>query len=186
MAHRRPSGIHRIAGVGLIAISVYHFLYICFMRRGRQFLRDIRPRWDDAAGGWKNFLYIAGLSRNRPRFDRFGYVEKIYKILEYKNGTIEAEDFKSNVRYDIKFSCKLCIPLRGQQIICRIKRINKPLLTAINGPILIAVTNDRINENVFYTDNINNLRYKIEDESTKMLEPNEFVKVSLASFSPSI
>ncbi len=69
--------IHRIAGAVIIAISLYHFFYISFTRRGKQLMRDIKPKWSDVVGAWKNIFYIAGLSRKKPRFDRFGYVEKI-------------------------------------------------------------------------------------------------------------
>ena len=68
---------HRIAGVVMIAISLYHLVCVFVTSRGRQFVRDMRPRWMDVIGAWKNLLYNAGLSRKRPRFDRFGYVEKV-------------------------------------------------------------------------------------------------------------
>nr|QBK88500.1 MAG: uncharacterized protein LCMiAC01_01770 [Mimivirus LCMiAC01] len=103
---------------------------------------------------------------------------KIYKILEYKRGIIEPEDLMTNARFDVKFSCKLCTPLKGKQIICEVNRVNKPLLTAENGPIVVIITNERINDEHFFTDNNNNLRYKTKNKSI-ILKPNEFVKITL-------
>jgi cytochrome b subunit of formate dehydrogenase len=68
--------VHRIAGSLMIAISIYHLYYISFTRRGRGFLKDMLPRLNDAVDAWKNVRYISGLSKEKPLFDRFGYIEK--------------------------------------------------------------------------------------------------------------
>lgn len=67
--------LHRIAGAVLIAVSIWHLLYI-FTRQGRQFVRDIFPKPKDVKDVWDNVRYLTGLSKDRPRFDRFGYPEK--------------------------------------------------------------------------------------------------------------
>jgi cytochrome b subunit of formate dehydrogenase len=69
--------IHRVAGVVMMLTGFYHLVSIFFTKHGKQFRQDMIPRWKDVAGAFKNLLYIAGLSRKKPRFDRFGYVEKI-------------------------------------------------------------------------------------------------------------
>ncbi len=109
-----------------------------------------------------------------------GYIMEIYKIVEYKDGNVEAENPSGSAIFDVKFSCRLCIPLRGKQIICKVDRANKVLITVANGPIVVIVTNERINNKIFFMDNYNNLRFKKEDKS-HILEPNEFVKVTLLS-----
>jgi cytochrome b subunit of formate dehydrogenase len=68
--------VHRAAAIILIGISIYHLCYLCFARRGRGLLKDIFPKWKDAKDIWTNLLYITGLSKNKPLFDRFGYIEK--------------------------------------------------------------------------------------------------------------
>jgi cytochrome b subunit of formate dehydrogenase len=68
--------VHRIAGCLMIAISIYHLYYISLTRRGRGFLKDIFPKWKDVPDAWTNLCYISGLSKNKPLFDRFGYIEK--------------------------------------------------------------------------------------------------------------
>jgi cytochrome b subunit of formate dehydrogenase len=70
------SMIHRIAGSLMIAISLYHLYYISFTKRGRGFLKDIFPKWKDVTDALTNIRYISGLSKIKPLFDRFGYIEK--------------------------------------------------------------------------------------------------------------
>ena len=111
-------------------------------------------------------------------FSKYGYIVKVIEILDYKDGVIEAENTEASALFDLDFSCRICAPLRNTQIICQIERINKQLITATNGPILIVITNDRINTNVFFKDNNNNIRYK-KDDVSHMLQQNDFIKITL-------
>lgn len=111
-------------------------------------------------------------------YSKFGYVVKIIKILDYKNGFIEAENINASAFFDLTFSCRLCLPLKDTQIICQIDKVNKVLITATNGPILVIITNDRINDTVFFKDNNNNIRYKKENQSN-ILESQDYIKVTL-------
>src|SRR5438552_434965 len=70
-------------------------------------------------------------------FSNYGYIVKIIEILNYKDGIIEAENTESSAIFDLEFSCRICAPLKNTQIICEIDRVNKLLITAVNGPILI-------------------------------------------------
>src|SRR3990172_11202868 len=97
-----------------------------------------------------NKLYIS-LKKNledkvvKRCFRDKGYIMDVYKILEYKDGVIEAENPSGSAIFDISFSCRLCIPLKGKQIVCKVDRVNKLLITVTNLPILIIITNERIN-----------------------------------------
>lgn len=111
-------------------------------------------------------------------FSKYGYVVKVIEIINYKDGVIETENIESSALFDLDFSCRICLPLKNTQIICEIDRINKLLITAKNGPILVVITNDRVNNSIFFKDNNNNIRYKQNGQS-KMLEPQDFIKVTL-------
>lgn len=115
-------------------------------------------------------------------YKNYGYITDIYKIIDYKDGIIEAENLMASATYHISFSCRLCCPLKNTNIICKINRVNKMLVTAENGPILVIVTNDRLNQNVFMIDNYNVLRYK-KDTTYHVLKPNDFVKITILSIS---
>ena len=82
-------------------------------------------------------------------YRNYGYITKIYEILEKSDGTIEPENPMAAATYQIKFSCRLCIPLRDKHIICKVER-TIPMLTSLsNGPIRVIITNDRINKENF-------------------------------------
>jgi cytochrome b subunit of formate dehydrogenase len=67
---------HRIAGVAMIAISVYHLFYLFVTKRGRKLGIDMLPKWKDIRDVWGNLRYLLRLSKDKPLFDRFGYIEK--------------------------------------------------------------------------------------------------------------
>jgi formate dehydrogenase gamma subunit len=70
------SVIHRVAGVVMVAASLFHIYYLALTARGREFLRDMLPRPGDVKDVWGAVRYYAGLQRERPRFGRFSYIEK--------------------------------------------------------------------------------------------------------------
>lgn len=69
--------VHRIAAVVMTLASLYHLYYIIFTARGRQLFKDLLLKWKDVRDVIDFFKYTLGLSPVRPKFDRFGYAEKI-------------------------------------------------------------------------------------------------------------
>ncbi len=68
--------IHRGSGVVMIALAVYHVLYLLTTFRGRTLLREFQPGWGDIRAGVRNFMFITGLRREKPDETYPGYVEK--------------------------------------------------------------------------------------------------------------
>lgn len=68
--------IHRISAVVMVAASLYHVYYILVVPRGKQLLRDLLPRLQDAKDAIGVVKYNLGLSSEKPKLDRFSYVEK--------------------------------------------------------------------------------------------------------------
>ena len=69
--------LHRIAGIMMVAASLYHLYYLGFTARGRAFLRDMLPRRADLPDALRSVAYNLRLTSQRPRFDRFSYIEKM-------------------------------------------------------------------------------------------------------------
>lgn len=111
-------------------------------------------------------------------YKNYGIITHIYQISEYGDGIIEAENFSSSAIFEAEFSCRLCAPLNGTEIICEIVQLTKLLITAQNGPILVAIPNMNISDKVFMLDNRNNYVYNKDGVKTK-LEKNDFVKVRI-------
>jgi predicted CXXCH cytochrome family protein len=67
---------HRVSAVVMVAASVYHAGYLTFTARGREILRDLWWRGKDLRDAIATLKYNTGLSRQRPEYDRFSYIEK--------------------------------------------------------------------------------------------------------------
>ncbi len=67
---------HRIFGIAMILVSLYHSYYLLFTKRGRQLLIDLLPTLKDLKDFGINAKYLLGLSKVKPLFNRFSYMEK--------------------------------------------------------------------------------------------------------------
>jgi len=114
-------------------------------------------------------------------YKNYGYISKIYEILERDNGNIIPEDNDSCAVFKIKFSCRLCHPLENTQIICKVNLPTDIFISLSRSPIHLIVTNDndRINGNVFFKDPFEK---KIKIKKTgEVLETGTFVKATIIS-----
>ena len=68
---------HRIAGVIAIAACVYHIFYSFLSSDGRSWFVDMIPRPKDALDVYQNIMFMLGFMDNRPKMDRFFYLEKL-------------------------------------------------------------------------------------------------------------
>jgi cytochrome b subunit of formate dehydrogenase len=68
--------IHRISAVIMIMVSLYHIYYISFTQRGRQLVKDLFPNFKDFIDAIGVAKYNLGISKEKPKLDRFSYVEK--------------------------------------------------------------------------------------------------------------
>ncbi len=69
--------IHRIASVVLIAVSLYHLIYILFTERGKVLLKNFLPRKKDIIDFKDSNLYLIGKKKEKPKFGMFSYIEKM-------------------------------------------------------------------------------------------------------------
>lgn len=68
--------IHRVAAVIMLAVGVYHVVYLGISREGRLWLKDMLVRGKDFKDVVNNFRYYLGFSGAKPKIARFGYAEK--------------------------------------------------------------------------------------------------------------
>ena len=68
--------VHRVAGVVLIAVSLYHIYYIITDPDGRRLVKDMLPDWKDVTDVRDAMRYYLGASDKRPMYRRFSYAEK--------------------------------------------------------------------------------------------------------------
>jgi cytochrome b subunit of formate dehydrogenase len=68
--------IHRIAAVVMVVDGAWHIGYLVATQRGRKVLKDIWISKKDFTDLLQMMKYYVGLSTERPKFDRFNYIEK--------------------------------------------------------------------------------------------------------------
>jgi DNA-directed RNA polymerase subunit E'/Rpb7 len=105
-----------------------------------------------------------------------GFIDEVYRIVEYDEGLMVVENLSGSVNYNIKYECRICIPVENSVIIGRVKIKNPELIMVINGPLYIFIPKDNIDTNVWnINDNFMNNKTK-----TKLKEGN-FVKIQLVN-----
>lgn len=121
----------------------------------------------------KNNIMFKLKNSIEKKCNKYGFIENIYEIAEYKDGIIMNEDFSGNVIFNVKYYCKLCLPVINTVIIGQIKLINQELIIANNGPMYIFITNNNINDEFWKVNN-----NEIVNKKTKnKLKENNLVKI---------
>jgi formate dehydrogenase gamma subunit len=70
-------GLHRIAGVVLLAATLYHAVHLAVNRRDRKFVRAMLPKAQDIKDLLAVMFYNLGLRKDAPTFGKFNYAEKL-------------------------------------------------------------------------------------------------------------
>ena len=123
----------------------------------------------------RNHLKINLKKKVEKKCNKNGYVDEVYKILSYGDGIMHPENLSGNVLYNIKYHCKLCLPIENSIIIGQVKVINIELVVVINGPILIFIPRDNIDITIWdINDNFKNKK----KENTK-LNVSDYVLVQI-------
>lgn len=68
--------LHRTVGVVFLLLGGYHVAVMLATRRGRQLIRELTPGMRDLRDFRQNMAYNFGLSKQRPVFSHFSYMEK--------------------------------------------------------------------------------------------------------------
>jgi cytochrome b subunit of formate dehydrogenase len=67
---------HRVGAFMLTVVGIYHLLWIIFSKEGRREFYYLLPRIKDFKDFFMNIKYFLGLSDEKPKFDRYSYIEK--------------------------------------------------------------------------------------------------------------
>ncbi|HEU4381895.1 MAG TPA: cytochrome b/b6 domain-containing protein [Anaeromyxobacteraceae bacterium] len=68
--------VHRVAAVMIIVSGAYHLVYLTFLAAKKRLPLSMLPGPKDALDMRDNLLYMLGVSKQKPRFDRYNYLEK--------------------------------------------------------------------------------------------------------------
>ena len=106
-----------------------------------------------------------------------GFVDEVYKIVEFEDGEMYPENLSGSVMFDVKYHCKLCIPIENTIIIAKVVIINQELIIVTNGPLFIFIPKDNIDNNIWNISD-NDL---VSKKTNNKLKVNDFVKVTIAN-----
>lgn len=80
--------LHRIGAVLLIGFYVFHTLYTIFNKEGRKDFIQLLPRLKDVKDVLQMIKYFFGFAKEKPKFDRFSYIEKFDYWAVYWGGIV--------------------------------------------------------------------------------------------------
>ena len=111
----------------------------------------------------KNNMKIILKKRVEKKCNKNGFVDEVYRIIDYSDGMMPVENLNGAAIYNITYHCKLCIPIENTLIIGYIKVVNQELIVAVNGPIMIFIPKENIDTNIWnisdgYMNKISNKR----------------------------
>ena len=96
-----------------------------------------------------NNMKVVLKKKIEKKCNKNGYVDEVYRIMEYSDGIMPAENLNGNAIYNIIYHCKICIPIENTIIIGLIKVINQELIIAINGPIMFFIPKENIETTIW-------------------------------------
>lgn len=111
--------------------------------------------------------------------NEFGYIVKVYKLLDYSSGIIDFENFTGSAVYNIEYLAKLCVVTPNILIIVRLTKKVADILQATFGnmiKIIIRINKDDINTNNFIIDNLYNINHLV---TKKQVNINDNIKVRI-------
>ena len=124
------------------------------------------------------YINIKNILKNKYEGNciKYGYISKIFKILDYSNNNIDINNLDCSVSYFVKYSARLCYPVENTLIIAKIITMNKQFFVAENGPITNMIKYDNINESKFKLDEQRNIIIK---KTKKKLDIGNYVKIQI-------
>jgi DNA-directed RNA polymerase subunit E'/Rpb7 len=97
----------------------------------------------------KNNMKIVLKKKIEKKCNKNGFVDEVYRILEYSDGIMPAENLNGSAIYNITYHCKICIPVENSILLGQVKVINQELIIAINGPIMFFIPKENVDTNTW-------------------------------------
>lgn len=124
----------------------------------------------DICNNMKNVLK----KKVEKKCNKNGFIDEVYKILEYSDGIMVPENLNGSAIYNITYHCRICIPIENTVIISSIKMVNPDLIVAINGPLFIFIPKNHVDTTIW--DIPDNFMHK---KSNKKLAIGNYVKIQI-------
>ena len=124
----------------------------------------------------QNVMKLELRKKVEKRCNKNGYIDEVHRIEEFSADTMRPENLSGCVNFNITYHCRLCIPVEETLIIAQIKAINQELILASNGPIMIFIPKDNINN-----DNWDVTEKFLNKKTKEQLKVNSYVKINIVN-----
>jgi hypothetical protein len=122
----------------------------------------------------RNNMKLVLKKKVEKKCNKNGFIDEVYKILEFNDGILIPENLNSAAIYNIAYHCRICIPIENTTIISYIKLISTDLIIAVNGPLFIFIPKNYIDNNTW--DIPEGLLNK---KNNKKLQVGNYVKIQI-------
>jgi len=122
----------------------------------------------------KNNMKIILKNKVEKKCNKFGFVDEVYRILEYSDGMMPTENLNGSAIYNIMYHCKLCIPVENTILIGEVKLINMEVVAAINGPIMFFLPKEHVDATLWEIP-----EGYMNKNSSKKLVVGDYVKIQV-------
>lgn len=122
----------------------------------------------------RNNMKMVLKKKVEKKCNKNGYIDEVYKILEFSDGIMIPENLNGSAIYNIAYHCRLCIPIENSVIISYIKMISTDLIVAINGPLFIFIPKNYIDNNIWDIP-----EGYVHKKSSKKLTVGNYVKIQV-------
>jgi len=97
----------------------------------------------------KNNMKIILKKKIEKKCNKNGFVDEVYRIIEYSDGMMPTEHLNGAAIYNISYHCKLCLPVENTIILGQVRVINQELVVSINGPIMFFIPKENVDTNIW-------------------------------------
>jgi DNA-directed RNA polymerase subunit E'/Rpb7 len=97
----------------------------------------------------KNNMKIVLKKKVEKKCNKNGFIDEVYRILEYSDGMMPAENLNGCAIYNITYHCRICIPVENTILIGQVRVINQELVVATNGPIMFFIPKENVDNNIW-------------------------------------
>jgi DNA-directed RNA polymerase subunit E'/Rpb7 len=97
----------------------------------------------------RNNMKIVLKKKVEKKCNENGYIDEVYRITNYKDGNLISENLSGNAIFNVSYHCKICIPIENTIIIGQVKVINQEVIVCMNGPVMIFITKNNIDSNIW-------------------------------------
>lgn len=122
----------------------------------------------------RNHMKIVLKKKVEKKCNRNGYIDEVYRIIDYSDGVLISENLNGSAIYDITYLCRICIPIENTIIIGYVKLITSDLIICVNGPITMFISKENI-DGTFWDASDNYLN----KNNKERLKVSSFVKIQI-------